>query len=75
MKLEGPYLVWVDIRKSGLNADELAEKLLRDGKVQVNSGNDVILEKPQAKIYKNKHSLPASHIARRTKSYCKGIDL
>ena len=38
MKLEGTYLVWVDIRKSGLNADELAEKLLRDGKVQVNSG-------------------------------------
>ena len=38
LKLEGTYLVWVDIRKSGLKSDVLAEKLLHDGKVQVNSG-------------------------------------
>lgn len=38
MKLEGTYLVWVDIRKSGLSADALTEKLLHEGKVQVNSG-------------------------------------
>ena len=38
LKLEGTYLVWVDIHKSGLKSDVLAEKLLHDGKVQVNSG-------------------------------------
>ncbi len=36
--LEGTYLVWVDIRSSGLSSDELTEKLLREGHVQVNSG-------------------------------------
>lgn len=38
LKLEGTYLAWVDIRKSGLTANALTEKLLREGKVQVNSG-------------------------------------
>lgn len=38
LKLEGTYLAWVDIRKSGLIANALTEKLLREGKVQVNSG-------------------------------------
>ena len=38
LKLEGTYLAWVDIRKSGLTANVLTEKLLREGKVQVNSG-------------------------------------
>ncbi len=36
--LEGTYLVWVDIRATGLSSDALAERLLREGKVQVNSG-------------------------------------
>ncbi len=36
--LEGTYLVWVDIRKSGYTSDEITEKLLKEGKVQVNSG-------------------------------------
>ncbi len=38
LKLEGTYLAWIDIRKSGLTANALTEKLLREGKVQVNSG-------------------------------------
>lgn len=38
MRLEGTYLVWVDVRPSGLSSDEVTEKLLKEGKVQVNSG-------------------------------------
>ncbi len=38
MRLEGTYLVWVDVRPSGLTSDEVTEKLLKEGKVQVNSG-------------------------------------
>lgn len=37
-KLEGTYLVWVDITTTGLSADEIEEKLLRDANVWVNSG-------------------------------------
>ena len=37
-KLEGTYLVWVDIRPLGISSDELTEKLLREGHVLVNSG-------------------------------------
>lgn len=36
--LEGTYLVWVDIRQTGLSSDELTERLLREGRVRVNSG-------------------------------------
>jgi len=36
-KLEGTYLVWVDIKATGLSADELTERLLHEGRVQVNS--------------------------------------
>ena len=36
--LEGTYLVWVDIRPTGLSSDALAMRLLRRGHVQVNSG-------------------------------------
>lgn len=49
LKLEGTYLAWVDIRKSGLTANALTEKLLREGKVQVNSG--VIYSKNDGKGY------------------------
>lgn len=38
MRLEGTYLVWVDVRPSGLTSDEVTEKLLKEGRVQVNSG-------------------------------------
>ena len=38
MKLEGTYLVWVDITATGLTSDELTERLLREAKVMVNSG-------------------------------------
>lgn len=38
MRLEGTYLVWVDVRPSGLSSDEVTEKLLKEGRVQVNSG-------------------------------------
>lgn len=37
-RLEGTYLVWVDIRATGLASDKLTKRLLEDGKVQVNSG-------------------------------------
>lgn len=37
-RLEGTYLVWVDITATGLTSDELTELLLREGKVMVNSG-------------------------------------
>lgn len=35
--LEGTYLVWVDIRATGLSSDALTERLLHEGRVQVNS--------------------------------------
>lgn len=37
-RLEGTYLVWADIRSTGLSSDELTERLLKDGRVLVNSG-------------------------------------
>lgn len=37
-KLEGTYLVWVNIKATGLNSDALTERLLTEGKVWVNSG-------------------------------------
>ena len=36
--LEGTYLVWVDISATHISADELTERLLKEGRVQVNSG-------------------------------------
>lgn len=38
VKLEGTYLLWVDISATGMNADEYAEHLLRDAHVYVNTG-------------------------------------
>ena len=37
-RLEGTYLIWVDIRAIGLSSDQLTQRLLNEGKVQVNSG-------------------------------------
>ena len=37
-RLEGTYLVWIDITAIELTSDEAAEKLLKEGKVMVNSG-------------------------------------
>ena len=37
-KLEGTYLVWVDIAALRVSADEIEEKLLREARVWVNSG-------------------------------------
>jgi len=39
IKLEGTYLVWVDISKTEMTSDELAAKLLKDGRVLVNAGS------------------------------------
>ena len=36
--LEGTYLAWVDIRAIGIGSDDLANRLLTDGKVMVCSG-------------------------------------
>ena len=36
--LEGTYLVWVDIKATGLKSDELTQRLLQEAHVQVNSG-------------------------------------
>lgn len=36
--LEGTYLMWVDVRETGMTAGEVCEKLLKEGKVYVNCG-------------------------------------
>lgn len=36
--LEGTYLVWVNVRETGMTGNELTEKLLKEGKVFVNRG-------------------------------------
>ncbi len=38
LPLEGTYLVWVDISATRLSSDALTDRLLHEGKVQVNSG-------------------------------------
>src|SRR3712207_8703359 len=38
LRLEGTYLVWVDIKKLGIASDELAKLLIEQGKVFINSG-------------------------------------
>lgn len=38
IRLEGTYLVWVDISKTGLSSEKAEEKLLKEGKILVNSG-------------------------------------
>ena len=38
LRLEGTYLVWIDIHTTGFTSDQLTEKLLNEGKVLVNSG-------------------------------------
>ncbi len=38
LKLEGTYLVWVDITALEFTSDEVADKLLKEAKVWVNSG-------------------------------------
>lgn len=38
LRLEGTYLVWVDIRSTGETSDAVTERLLNEGKVMVNSG-------------------------------------
>ena len=37
-RLEGTYLVWVDIRATGLTSDEITERLLKEKHILVNSG-------------------------------------
>jgi aminotransferase, class II len=37
-RLEGTYLAWVDIHRTGLTADEACEKLLHEAKLMLNSG-------------------------------------
>ena len=36
--LEGTYLVWADIRSTGVTSDELNQKLITEGHVMMNSG-------------------------------------
>ena len=38
LKLEGTYLPWIDITATGMTSDALADLLLREAKVMVNSG-------------------------------------
>lgn len=38
-RLEGTYLVWADISSTGMTADELSDKLLREAKVWMTSGS------------------------------------
>lgn len=37
-RLEGTYLAWMDIKATGLTSDEAYEKLMKEGRVYVNSG-------------------------------------
>ncbi len=37
-RLEGTYLVWTDIRATGMGAEQLAERLMSEARVQVNPG-------------------------------------
>lgn len=37
-RLEGTYLAWVDIKATGLTSNEAYEKLMKEGRVYVNSG-------------------------------------
>jgi len=37
-RLEGTYLVWVDVSATGMTAEEVSEKLIRDAKVWMNGG-------------------------------------
>ena len=37
-KLEGTYLVWLDIRQTGLSSEEITQRLLDEGRVMVNAG-------------------------------------
>ena len=38
INLEGTYLVWVNVRATGMTGNKLTEKLLKEGKVFVNRG-------------------------------------
>lgn len=38
LRLEGTYLPWIDIHRLGISSDEAADRLLKEGKVKVNSG-------------------------------------
>lgn len=38
IKMEATYLAWIDISRLGITSDEACRKLLKDGKVYVNSG-------------------------------------
>lgn len=38
INLEGTYLVWVNVRTTGMTGNELTDKLLKEGKVFVNRG-------------------------------------
>ncbi len=38
LKLEGTYLVWMSIKPSGLTSEQFTEKLVKEGKVLINSG-------------------------------------
>ena len=38
INLEGTYLVWVNVRATGMTGNELTDKLLKEGKVFVNRG-------------------------------------
>lgn len=38
-KLEGTYLLWIDVSASGMNGDEFCAKLLKDRKVWLNPGS------------------------------------
>ena len=38
MNLEGTYLMWVDIRQTGMTSKQVSDKLMKEGKVWVNEG-------------------------------------
>lgn len=66
-------MVWVDIRKSGLSADALTEKLLHEGKVQVNSG--VMYGETDGEGYiRINIACPKATLEEGIKTYCENIE-
>ena len=39
LPLEGTYLAWLDIRRTGMDGKTYAERLLREARVAVNAGS------------------------------------
>ena len=69
LKLEGTYLVWVDITALEFTSDEVADKLLKEAKVWVNSGTMYGRKASWAGVSAYQHSHPTGHPHGRIEAY------